>query len=340
MMRIPYIFGITVLLIFMVSCQSGSKAVDAFEQNEKLGRGVNILGYDPIWDSFEKARFKEHHFKLIREAGFNTVRINLHPFRHMDSTTFELREDWWKVLDWAVENALANDLMVILDMHEYYAMADDPVSRKDMWLAFWKQVAERYQDSSDDVLFELLNEPNGKLNSELWNDFLLEGLAVVRNSNPHRTVIIGPAQYNQINQLDSLILPEKDRNIIVTIHYYSPMDFTHQGASWAGRADLRDVRWLGTAEEKQAIMDDFAKAQNWSKKHNRPLFLGEFGVYDKADMESRTKYLSFVTRTVENLGWSWAYWQFDSDFILYDIDNEHWIEPVLKALIPKTTDVN
>ena len=178
------------------------------------------------------------------------------------------------------------------------------------------------------------------LNSELWNDFLLEGLAVVRNSNPHRTVIIGPAQYNQINQLDSLILPEKDRNIIVTIHYYSPMDFTHQGASWAGRADLRDVRWLGTAEEKQAIMDDFAKAQNWSKKHNRPLFLGEFGVYDKADMESRTKYLSFVTRTVENLGWSWAYWQFDSDFILYDIDNEHWIEPVLKALIPKTTDVN
>ena len=340
MMRIPFIFGITVLLIFMVSCQSGSKAVDAFEQNEKLGRGVNILGYDPIWDSFEKARFKEHHFKLIREAGFNTVRINLHPFRHMDSTTFELREDWWKVLDWAVENALANDLMIILDMHEYYAMADDPVARKDMWLTFWKQVAERYQNSSDDVLFELLNEPNGKLNSELWNDFLLEGLAVVRNSNPHRTVIIGPAQYNQINQLDSLILPEKDRNIIVTIHYYSPMDFTHQGASWAGRADLRDVRWLGTAEEKQAILDDFAKAQNWSKKHNRPLFLGEFGVYDKADMKSRTKYLSFVTSTVEDLGWSWAYWQFDSDFILYDIDNEHWIEPVLKALIPKTAGVN
>ncbi|MBP7886865.1 MAG: glycoside hydrolase family 5 protein [Candidatus Marinimicrobia bacterium] len=340
MMRIPYIFGITVLLIFMVSCQSGSKAVDAFEQNEKLGRGVNILGYDPIWDSFEKARFKAHHFKLIREAGFNTVRINLHPFRHMDSTTFELREHWWKVLDWAVENALANGLMIILDMHEYYAMADDPVARKDMWLTFWKQVAERYQDSSDDVLFELLNEPNGKLNSELWNDFLLEGLAVVRNSNPHRTVIIGPAQYNQINQLDSLILPEKDRNIIVTIHYYSPMAFTHQGASWAGRTDSLGVQWLGTAEEKQAIMDDFAKAQNWSKKHNRPLFLGEFGVYDKADMESRTKYLSFVTRTVENLGWSWAYWQFDSDFILYDIDNEHWIEPVLKALIPKTTDVN
>jgi len=258
----------------------------------------------------------------------------------MDPTTFELREHWWKVLDWAVENALANGLMIILDMHEYHAMADDPVARKNMWLTFWKQVAERYQNSSDDVLFELLNEPNGKLNSELWNDFLLEGLAVVRNSNPHRTVIIGPAQYNQINQLDSLILPEKDRNIIVTIHYYSPMAFTHQGASWVGRTDSLGVQWLGNAEEKQAILDDFAQAQNWSKKHNRPLFLGEFGVYDKADMESRTRYLSFLIETIENLGWSWAYWQFDSDFILYDIDNEHWIEPVLKALIPKTAGVN
>jgi endoglucanase len=57
-------------------------------------------------------------------------------------------------------------------------------------------------------------------------------------------------------------------------------------------------------------------------------------------MESRTKYLSFVTSTVENLGWSWAYWQFDSDFILYDIDNEHWVEPVLKALMTKNSEVN
>jgi len=259
----------------------------------------------------------------------------LHPFHHMDTTTFEIREHWWKVLDWAVDNALANDLMVILDMHEFHAMAENPEGRKAMWIAFWKQVAGRYQDRSDKVLFELLNEPFSNLTNELWNKYLLEGLAVVRKSNPHRTVIIGPTHYNQINQLDSLILPEEDRNIIVTIHYYTPMDFTHQGAWWAGRADLRDVPWLGTAEEKQMIRDDFAKAQTWSKEQNRPLFLGEFGVYDKADMESRTRYLSFLINTIENLGWSWAYWQFDSDFIVYDIDNECWVEPVLNALIPK-----
>lgn len=321
------------LFVFIPSCQSGPKKVDPFVQNQKLGRGVNIIGYDDIWNSFEEGRFKEKHFKLISEAGFNTVRINLHPFRHIDQETFEIRDHWWNVLDWAVENALANDLMVILDMHEFHAMSHNPEGRKPMWLAFWKQVATHFQNSSENVLFELLNEPFGDLTDELWNQYLVEGLAVIRETNPKRTVIIGPGHWNQIAHLDSLALPEDDRNIIVTIHYYSPMRFTHQGAPWANRADSLGVKWSGTEEEKKAILDDFSNAQTWSKKHKRPLFLGEFGVYDKADMDSRIRYLSFVVNIMEGLGWSWAYWQFDSDFIVYDIDNDHWIEPVLNALI-------
>ena len=54
---------------------------DALGQNKRLGRGVNVLGYDPIWNNRQKARFQEKHFRLIKEAGFNHVRINLHPFR-------------------------------------------------------------------------------------------------------------------------------------------------------------------------------------------------------------------------------------------------------------------
>jgi len=34
------------------------------------------------------------------------------------------------------------------------------------------------------------------------------------------------------------------------------------------------------------------------------------------------------------MGWSWAYWQFDSNFIVYDVNNDKWVEPVLNALIP------
>jgi hypothetical protein len=57
----------------------------AFAVNQRLARSVNIIGYDPIWQDRAKGRFQEKHFARIREAGFDSVRINLHPFRHMDA---------------------------------------------------------------------------------------------------------------------------------------------------------------------------------------------------------------------------------------------------------------
>lgn len=321
--------------IFAAVKSPSPKGVEPFEQNKRLGRGVNIIGYDPLWRSRSKARIQSEHFKLIKEAGFSNVRINLHPFQYGNADeNNKLSETWFQTLDWAIEQALSNNLMVILDFHEFNAMARDPLGKKARFLAIWKQIAERYKDYPDEVIFEILNEPSRELTPELWNGFLGEALAVIREKNPVRTVIIGPANWNNINYLEKLQLPENDRRIIVTIHYYSPMEFTHQGAGWTSYKDKVGVQWNGTSEEQQAIIRDFDKAQAWAKKHNRPIFLGEFGAYDKADMPSRARYTSFIARQAEKMGWSWAYWQFDSDFIVYDIPNKKWVEPIRDALIP------
>ena len=323
----------TILGILLLTQSPGALAqgVDAFEQNKRLGRGVNVLGYDPIWKDRSRGRFQAEHFRLIHEAGFTHVRINLHPFRDCGTT---ITEPYFQTLDWAIEQTLANKLMVMVDFHEFTAMARDPNGLKDRFLAMWMQIAERYKSQPNDVLFEILNEPNGKLTPQLWNEYLREALAIIRRTNPTRTVVIGPGQWNQVAQLDKLELPDADRNIIVTIHSYTPMEFTHQGAPWTNQRDKIGVPWEGTPKEKEALTTLFDQAQAWSKKHNRPIHLGEFGVYDKAEMSSRVRYLDFVTREAEKRGWSWAYWQFDSDFILYDIPAKHWIEPVRDALIP------
>ncbi len=91
----------------MVFCWAGGPAnaqtPDAFAQNKRLGRGVNILGYDPIWKDRQKARFQEKYFRLIKEAGFNHVRINLHPFRDNKlGPDYKLSAAWFETLDWAV----------------------------------------------------------------------------------------------------------------------------------------------------------------------------------------------------------------------------------------------
>lgn len=310
-------------------------ATNAFKQNERLGRGVNIIGYDPIWRDRSRGRFQAEHFRLIREAGFSHVRINLHPFRNARAGgTHRISDAWLKTLDWAIEQALANKLLVVLDFHEFNVMGRDPLGNKERFLSMWRQIAERYKNRPKDVLFEILNEPHGKLTAELWNEFLREALEIIRRTNPDRTIVIGASHYNTISHLEQLELPKDDRNIIVAIHYYSPMEFTHQGAPWTGQRDKVGVAWNGTPPEREAIARAFDKAQGWSQKKNRPLYLGEFGAYDKAEMSSRVRYLNFVTREAEKRGWSWAYWQFDSDFIVYDIPQKRWIEPILNALIP------
>jgi len=306
-----------------------------FVQNRRLNRGVNIIGYDPLWKSRTKAKMQDEHFKLIKEAGFSTVRINLHPFQYgRIDQNLKLSEVWLETLDWAIEQALSNKLMVILDFHEYNAMGKNLMGNKAQFISVWKQIAERYEKYPYDIIFEILNEPNGELTPSLWNQFLREALAVIREKNPDRTAIIGPAHWNSISYLEEHDLPQDDRDIIVTVHYYSPMEFTHQGASWTSYKDKVGVEWYGTPEERSAITQDFGRAQAWAQRHDRPIFLGEFGVYDRADMASRVRYVSFVAREAERMGWSWAYWQFDSDFIVYDIPNKKWVTPIRDALIP------
>ena len=310
-------------------------AADGLAQNRKLGRGVNIIGYDPIWKDFEQAHFKAKHFAALRAAGFQNVRINLHPFRYMQrDKNWGLPESWWGTLDWAIREALAQQFMVILDFHEFQKMGEDAEGHKEQFLAFWRQLAAHCANAPDNVLFEILNEPNKKLTPALWNNYLAEALAIIRKQNPTRTVVIGPAFWNSLDHLQELELPETDRNLIVTVHYYTPMSFTHQGASWAGQQDKHDIAWPASAKDRAKLTADFAKIAAWAKAHNRPIYLGEFGAYDKAPLESRVRYTDAIARAAEARGWSWAYWQFDSDFILWDMQRDAFVEPILHALIP------
>lgn len=326
--------AVTTLLVSIPSFGAQSDSDLAYRQVKRLGRGVNIIGYDRIWNDFSQGRFKEKHFKLLKEAGFQHVRINLHALQRMEGAGNQLPASWFKTLDWAVENALQNDLMVILDLHNYTDIAKDPAGLKPKFLAFWQQVAPHYRKAPDKVVFEILNEPNTQLTPELWNQYLVEALGIIRQTNPARTVVIGPAYWNSIQHLDELKLPEADRNIIVTVHYYLPMPFTHQGARWAGEnAKLSGIKW-GSDEEKQKVRNDFAGVQRWAEANRRPILLGEFGAYDKGEMQYRALYTAHVARTAESFGWAWSYWQFDSDFILYNIDEDHWVEPIKQALVP------
>jgi endoglucanase len=301
-------------------------------QVRAMARGVNILGYDPIWSDPTKARFRLDHLARIKQGGFDTVRVNLQAFEHMDA---EHRIDpaWLATLDKVVAAALAQKLTVILDEHNHSYCGEKADACKPRLMAFWRQISQRYKDADDAVVFEILNEPHGQLTDAVWNKWLAEALAVIRRTNPVRNVVIGPAFWNSIERLDALDLPKADRHIIVTVHYYLPMEFTHQGAAWVSNASKTGVSW-GTPPERLRMKNDFALAQRWARARDRPILLGEFGAYDKGDMASRVAYTAAAAREAEALGWAWTYWQFDSDFVVFDMKTESWVTPVYDALIP------
>lgn len=167
----------------LIAVPAIANADDALVQPQQLGRGVNIIGYDPLWQSREKGRFKERYFAMIKEAGFDHVRINLHPLRdHAMGADHQLSDAWLATLDWAVESSLKNHLKVILDFHEFTRLGESPEANKEGFLSFWRQVAARYANQPDEVVFEILNEPNKKLTPELWNEYLSEALAIIRES--------------------------------------------------------------------------------------------------------------------------------------------------------------
>jgi endoglucanase len=307
-------------------------AAAAASAMKRLGRGVNILGYDGWWQGAEDAPFRATDFALVRGAGFDHVRINFFGFRYMDAQD---RIDPAVIgrLDRAIDLALRNGLTPVLDQHDNQLCQTAPESCKAKLVRFWEQIAAHYAGTRPSMIYEILNEPGGAMTAALWNDTLRAPIEAIRIADPTRVIIVAALNRDGVHDIDKLELPEADRRLAVTVHYYEPMTFTHQGAPWSPHfAALHDVDW-GSDPSKRKVVDDFTIVENWATRRHRPIYLGEFGVYDKAQAAARAAWTRYVARTAERLGWSWACWQFDHDFALFDSNTHSWNRQFLDALM-------
>jgi endoglucanase len=454
--------------LLLLSCLVMAKAQDIFELNQRLGRGVNFgNALEAPSEGEWGMTLESHFFDLVKEGGFDTIRLPVSWTHHASKEApYTIDAKFMARVQWAVDEALAQNLNIIVNVHHYDELNKDPVADEARYLAIWQQIAEHFKAYPDTVYFELLNEPHDTFNGNtaLWNELLAKALNVVRESNPERAVIVGPTNWNSITSLGQLELPD-DPNLIVTVHFYDPFEFTHQGAEWAnpsppvgttwtggnrrfsprwrkelqntgaefvtenGREalqinfetseaefklhsvigprgftqlalqtdraiDLRvvcnqneeqgvdvsteaatetvielsdcgspermiDIALQNVSDEAQtfsletlefrgdgktlvpfddqttALREKFDEAAEWSAKHHRPIFLGEFGAYGKADMDSRVLWTTFVRSEAEKRGFSWAYWEFGAGFGIYDREAKVWREGLLAVLLAR-----
>lgn len=309
----------------------------AHDINEKLGRGVNfgnMFEANPAWSK----ELKPEYFPLISEWGFNSVRVPIKWSIHAETEApYTIDPEFMDTIRSVVDLALANDLMVVINMHHYDEIFEDPAGHTERFLAMWDQISLEFKDYPDSLLFEILNEPHKDLDQAAWNALFPIALDTIRKDNPTRVVVIGPPDWNGVGSIDKLAWPENDTNLIVTVHYYSPFHFTHQGASWVDGSD----EWLGetwdsTAQQLLAVVNDFGKVRSFASSKNVPVWVGEFGAYSTAEMVHRKQWTAYIARKCEEWGFSWAYWEFAAGFGVYDPGFNVWRNDLLNALTERT----
>lgn len=299
----------------------------------EMNKGINIgNALDSPKDEDWGVDVELEYFDLIKDWGFDTVRLPVRFSDYVDENNV-LDETFMQEIDSYVDYALDLGLVVILDLHHFNEIMEDPDAYLDTYVSIWEQLSERYQDYPNELVFELLNEPQGTMSSDDWNEILNIGIEIIRDTNENRNIIIDTYFYSSIDTLNELELPNDDY-LIVSVHYYEPIEFTFQGNIYhEGFEYLSGITWTGTTEEISYLEERFQSVADWAAENQVDIFLGEFGVNDMVPDEYRAVWISAVTDMAEKYEFSWAYWEMASAFGFYDASTGVVNEAVLNALI-------
>ncbi|MBN2009827.1 cellulase family glycosylhydrolase [candidate division KSB1 bacterium] len=330
-----------------------------------FNHGVNLSKWFEVQspEQIQFTEFTRQDFVNIKSLGCDVIRlpINLHFMAEgaPDYTVSPLFLSYLdQVLDWAEEL----EIYLIIDNHTFNWAADTDPNIGETLIPVWIQLAERYNDRSDYILYEVLNEPHG-ISDEDWSAIQQDAIAAIRSKDATHTIIVGGAGWNGFYDLPTL--PEyNDANLIYTFHFYEPYLFTLQGAevispslatltgvpfpydasqmpeippvllgTWVGDEINTHYQYNGTVEHMHELLDI---AIDFKNTRNVPVYCGEFGSTALASTnEDRTYWCETIRRYLEENGIPWTMWEYE-ELGFFENENEQFDYdlniPMLSAL--------
>jgi len=309
-------------------------------------RGVNLTQWfqSPTPYNIPFHKYDRETFAQIQSLGCDAIRLPVNLFSMTSgSPDYQINPLFLLMLDEVVGWAEELHIYLILDNHSTDEWGSRNPLLKEALLSVWQQLAERYKNRSQYLLYEVLNEPNG-ITTESWSSVQHEVVHRIREIDPARLLIVGASGYNSFRELTQLPVYD-DPHLIYTFHFYEPFLFTHQGASWvnppmtllknipfpysATLPPLQDAyknTWIETSYNsyyKDGTADHICKlireTARWAKEHHVALYCGEFGaLMNNCDNNDRVLWYNVVRKCLEDNGIAWTTWDYQHGFGLFE----------------------
>lgn len=295
-------------------CQADRDGDGKINEHVEAGEKVD----ETLWGN---PKATKELFTSLKKNGVNAVRIPVTWRDHMDSNG-NIDREWMDRVQQVVDYAYSQGMYVIINVH--HDGGGDPKfgawiieeSQKDYntflkkYKNVWKQIAERFKNYSDYLIFESMNEVGfdtlyNKNKADAYNlinkinqDFV-DIIRATGGNNAKRHLLIA-GYYTDIERTcDSLYkMPDdKAERCILSVHYYTPWDFC--------TCDIKHI-W-GTNSEVRQMETLIGKMKKNFVDKGIPVIIGEYAA-SGSDLSSCIFFIEKLNKLCSDYGIATFIW--------------------------------
>lgn len=312
------IISLFVVLLFCASANAqqmelAETAVSKMVIGWNLGNTLDATGkrdqpcitptdWETSWGQPVTTRAMIHAFK---ERGFNVIRIPVTWGPHLDNND-KIDEAWMNRVNEIVDYVMDEGMYCILNIHHdtgtHGWLNADPakypeISRR--FKAIWRQIAMRFKDYGERLLFEAFNEMLD--NKGTWDHSSVENYTAINllaqdfvdvvrrfgGKNDYRNLIITTYSANGGDiTLQNFRIPGDVHpgHLIAEVHFYDPQEFCFP----------EHKPTVYTAEYREISKTVINRVADHFDRLGIPVIIGEIAAFDKKNTPERVKFSEFV----------------------------------------------
>ena len=306
----------------------------------------------------------------LQEAGFNAIRVPVTWHPHVDEN-YQISEVWLNRVQEVVDYAYNNGMYVILNIHhdnseEFMYPSTEYLEQSIQYIsAIWQQLAERFADYDQHLIFESMNEPRQVGTAWEWwlngnadckdaidcinkiNQAFVDTVRATGGNNLNRYLMVPGYDASSDGALNAgFVLPTDaegvENKLIVSVHAYTPYNFALQADGESGSSSAFDSDTKRFTSDIDTFMD---KLYNKFIKEGVPVVIGEFGSRDKnRNTQSRIDHATYYIAAARARGMSCLWWDNNAftgkgeNFGLYYRRGGYFIYPDIVTALMKYAD--